>query len=152
MTLKALGCSSLCGTISATVVRMMPTLPFPRPAKALATTAHGSDVEKPKRMLVVMVHIKPARMAGLRPNRSDIRPQMTPVRHWLREKTAEVMPAQYATLVLGTSKLSIISGCGDWFSLYWSTCNTRVTHEVGEDGGQGNYKLRSVVFACTSSR
>lgn len=81
MTLKALGCNSFCGTISATVVLIMPTFPFPRPARALATMAHGNDVEKPKRMLVVIVHIMPTKMAGFRPYRSDIRPQMIPVRH-----------------------------------------------------------------------
>ena len=72
---------------------MIPTFPLLAPAKDLATIAQGSDCEKPKRRLAVMVQIMPTMMTGFRPNRSEALPQAIPVTHWLREKTAEVMPA-----------------------------------------------------------
>ena len=107
---NALGCSSFQGTISATLVLIMPTFPFPAPARDLATTAHGKERESPNRRLVSIVQVIPARITGFRPKRSDARPQAMPVAAWLREKTADVIPAHLATLFLGTPKLSIISG------------------------------------------
>jgi hypothetical protein len=97
MTLKALGCSSFCGTNSATAVLMIPTLPLLRPATALTMIAQARVLEKPKSMNEHIVHVRAMRITGFRPNLSDARPQGIPVRHWEREKTAEVMPAHLAT-------------------------------------------------------
>lgn len=57
-----------------------------------------------------MVSVRPANIVGLRPNLSEARPQMTAVRHWESEKTAEVIPAHLATSFFSMPKLSIISG------------------------------------------
>lgn len=65
----------------------------------------------PQSRLAIMVHVKPIRMVGLRPNLSEALPQRTAVRHWEREKTPEVMPAHFAMSCLLMPKLSIISGC-----------------------------------------
>ena len=111
MILKALGWSSLKGTISATVVLMIPTFPLLIPANDLATMAHARFREKPKKRLAVMVHNMPSMMTGFRPNLSEALPHAIPVKHWLREKVAERRPAHFATSFLGTLKLSIISGC-----------------------------------------
>lgn len=110
MTLKAFGCSSLCGTNSATTVRMIPTFPFEAPAKDLAAIAHARFREKPKQRLASMVQTMLVRMMGFRPKLSEARPQAMPVRDWLKAKTADVMPAHFATSGLGTLKDSIISG------------------------------------------
>ena len=110
MTLKAFGCNSLCGTNSATVVRMIPTFPFDAPANDLEAMAQPSFREKPKQRLASMVQTMLVRMMGFRPNRSEARPQAMPVRLWLKAKTADVMPAHFATSALGTWNDSIISG------------------------------------------
>jgi hypothetical protein len=136
--LNALGCKIFCGTISATVVRIIPTVPELAPAKHLAVIAHAKDVEKPNSREADMVHSKPKRRTGLRPNLSDELPHAIPVRHWLREKAAAVMPAykkckytfyqivriersreltHLATWFFGTLKLSIISGYA-WHQLH----------------------------------
>ncbi len=107
---NALGCSSFQGTISATVVLMIPTFPLPAPARHLATIAQDKERESPNRTLVSIVQTMPAKITGFRPKRSDARPQAIPVTAWLKEKTAEVIPAHLATLFLGTPKLSIIWG------------------------------------------
>jgi hypothetical protein len=57
-----------------------------------------------------MVHVRLVKMTGLRPNLSEALPQRTAVRHCEMEKTADVMPAHFATSLLVTPKLSIISG------------------------------------------
>ena len=68
ITLKALGCRTFCGTISATVVRMIPTVPLLMPASALAVIAQASEREKPHNREVHIVQHKPSMIAGLRPN------------------------------------------------------------------------------------
>ena len=110
MTLNAIGCNSFCGTSSATVVRIIPTFPFDAPANAREAIAHPRFSEKPKQRLASIVQTMLSRIMGFRPNRSEARPQAMPVRHWLKEKTAEVTPAHFATSVLGTLNDSIISG------------------------------------------
>src|SRR2546423_12179848 len=74
ITLKALGCSSFCGTSSATMVLMIPTLPLHPPCSDLTARAHGKDCEKPKRTLVIMVQVRPSSMAGFRSNPTEARP------------------------------------------------------------------------------
>jgi hypothetical protein len=108
--LKARGCNSFHGHISATIVRRIPTFPFPKPCRALATKAIGSDVENPHMSVVTMVLLRPTRTTVFRPYRSDAAPQGIPVRAWETEKMAEVRPAQRAISFSGTPKLSIISG------------------------------------------
>ena len=81
MILKALGCRFLYGTISATMVRMIPTFPFEAPAIDLTIIAQVRDREKPKSRLVVMVQVKPIKIVGFRPKRSDACPQNTAVTH-----------------------------------------------------------------------
>jgi hypothetical protein len=108
--LNALGCRDLCGTSSATVVLRMPTFPLLAPERALATIAHFRLREKPKSKLENIAHVKASRIVGFRPYLSDARPQGMAVRHWLAEKTADVMPAHLATSVRGTLNDSIISG------------------------------------------
>ena len=110
MILNALGCSSFHGHNSATVVRSIPTFPFPSPCRARAVIAIGSDVEKPNNNMVIMVLPKPIRMIGFLPKRSEAAPQGIPVRACEMEKMAEVKPAQRAMSVSGTPKDSIISG------------------------------------------
>ena len=111
ITENALGCNSFWGTNSATAVLITPTFPFTEPDKPRATIAHARDRERPKNRLASIVQSKPTRITGFRPNRSEARPQKRPVSAWLKEKTADVIPAHLATLFFGTSKLSIISGC-----------------------------------------
>ena len=88
-------------------------LPFPLqpPARALAVIAIGRLVEIPQSKLASIVHVKPIRMAGLRPNLSEALPHMTAVRHCEREKTPDVTPAHFAMFFFSMPKLSIISGC-----------------------------------------
>lgn len=129
---KALGWSSLSGTISATMVRMMPTsrvagqysvvkadpmpmeihspLPLPPPWIARTVMAIGRLVDMPHTTKVIIVLSKPAIRTGFRPKRSDAFPQGTAVMLWDREKTAEVSPAHCATLFCSTPKPRIISG------------------------------------------
>lgn len=107
---KASGCSSLSGTISATTVRMMPTLPLDRPATPRDTSAHVTDCEKPKRMLLTIKQARPSRIAGFLPYASEARPQSRPVRLWPSEKTALTRPAWNATSSVLTLRYSIISG------------------------------------------
>jgi hypothetical protein len=107
---KALGCSSFCGTNSATVVRMVPTLPLAKPPKARASRAASRVFEKPNRRLEVMVQTRPAKMVGLRPKRSAALPHRMPVSDCDSEKMADVVPAHWAILSVGTSNDSIISG------------------------------------------
>lgn len=89
---------------------MIPTFPFEAPAKDLEAIANHRFREKPKQRLASMVQDMLVRMMGFRPNRSEARPQAMPVRHWLKAKTADVIPAHFATSGLGTLKDSIISG------------------------------------------
>jgi hypothetical protein len=77
--------------------------------------AHTRLLEKPNKILETMVQVKARRMMGLRPKRSDALPQAMPVRHWEREKVADMRPAHFATLSSRTWKDWIISGCG-WVS------------------------------------
>lgn len=108
--LNALGCSSLKGTISATVVLIMPTLPLPAPCNALATIANGKLLLNPQSKLISMVEVKPRRMAGLRPYRSEKRPHGIPIKAWKSEKTAAHMPAHFPTSFCGIPNDSTISG------------------------------------------
>jgi hypothetical protein len=108
--LNALGCSSLKGTISATVVRIMPTFPLPAPARILAAIATVRFVLKPHTKLVIIVAVKPRRIAGLRPCVSENLPQATPKVACEREKLAAQTPAHLPTEFCGTPKLRIISG------------------------------------------
>ena len=93
MILKARGCRDFSGTISATVVRIIPTVPLLAPARDLAMIAQAKDFENPNKIHAVMVQPNPTSMTGFRPKWSDARPHGMPVRHWLNENTAEVMPA-----------------------------------------------------------
>jgi len=89
---KARGWSTFSGTISATMVLIMPTLPLPAPESALAAMAQGKEVEKPQRMLKIMVDVRPIRIICFRPRASDARPHTMAVQHWLMLKTALVIP------------------------------------------------------------
>lgn len=80
--LNARGCNSRSGTISATAVRMIPTFPFPRPVRARAAIAMGRDLENPNMSVANIVQSKPFRRIGLRPKRSEARPQGMPMIHW----------------------------------------------------------------------
>ena len=125
MTENALGCSSFSVTISATIVRMIPTtcvsqahqnvsmlLPFPlkAPAMDLATIAIGRLLDMPQRRLAIMVHVNPSRIDGLRPKLSDALPHRMAVRHCEREKTPETSPDHFPMSLFRTPKLSIIAG------------------------------------------
>jgi len=57
MTLKALGCSSLSGTSSATVVLIIPTFPLLKPAIALANIAQIRVLENPNKMQAIIVQL-----------------------------------------------------------------------------------------------
>jgi hypothetical protein len=72
---------SLHGHISATIVRIIPTFPFPAPDRALAVKAMGNEVENPHSKLVTMVFNKPVNITYLRPNLSEARPQAIAVTH-----------------------------------------------------------------------
>jgi len=87
-------------------------LPLQPPARALAVIAIGRLVDIPHIKVESIVQVRPIKIAGFRPNLSDALPQSTAVRHCEREKTAEVIPAHFATFFLSIPKLSIISGCG----------------------------------------
>lgn len=67
ITLKARGCSSFSGTISATIVRIIPTFPFMRPSRAREHSNVAMFCEEPKRTENIMVKVNPARMVGFRP-------------------------------------------------------------------------------------
>lgn len=77
--LKARGCSSRCGTISATIVRMMPTFPFMKPIKARDTRTIDRLDDIPNMIDSSIVKICPLIMTGLRPIRSDNVPQGTAI-------------------------------------------------------------------------
>lgn len=77
MTLKARGWSSFSGTISATMVRMMPTFPFMSPRKARAVINIPRDFEDPNTREKIIVKKSPVRMMGFRPKVSDAAPQGT---------------------------------------------------------------------------
>lgn len=126
---KAFGCSTLSVTISATMVRMIPTIghvtsvpvfhnllwkhsPLPLPAPWIARTviAIGNDVDMPQMRKVTMVLMSPQMSTGFLPNRSDALPHGTAVILWAIEKTADVRPAHRATLFCSTPKSRIIAG------------------------------------------
>ena len=67
-------------------------------------------VDRPHTTKQIMVLVRPIRMIGLRPNRSDALPQGTADMLWATEKMLPVKPAHFATSFLGTPKLLIISG------------------------------------------
>lgn len=81
------------------------------PASALAAMAHSREVEKPKRRLVLIMHVIAQSMTGFLPKRSDARPQAMAKRAWERENEADVTPTHLATSLLETLlKPSTISG------------------------------------------
>lgn len=65
--LNARGCSSRWGTISATMVRRIPTLPFISPTSAREISTIVSVRDMPSMMEMSIVQISPDRMMGLRP-------------------------------------------------------------------------------------
>ena len=67
-------------------------------------------VDTPQTRKQSMVQIRPTRMMGFRPKRSEARPQGTAVTLWDKEKTAPVRPAQKGTSSSTTPKLATISG------------------------------------------
>lgn len=89
---------------------MIPMLPFPSPAIALAVIAVARLVLKPKSRLMSIVFTSPAISVIFLPYLSDALPQAMLVRHWQSENIAEVRPAHLAMSFSGTPKLSIISG------------------------------------------
>jgi len=70
----------------------------------------GSEVDNPHNNIVTIVFMRPIRIMGLRPKRSEAVPQAMPVSDWQSEKMAEVRPAQRAMSFSGMPKDSIISG------------------------------------------
>jgi len=80
------------------------------PANPLATIAIGKLVDIPHNKVENMVSVNPIKMVGFRPSLSEALPQITAVVHCDNEKTADVIPAHFATFFLSTPKLSIISG------------------------------------------
>ena len=88
-------------------------MPLKAPAIALAAIAIGRLVDIPHINDESMVQVRPTRIVGFRPNLSDALPQRMAVRHCEREKTADAMPAHFATFFLSIPKLSIISGWGN---------------------------------------
>lgn len=110
MTEKARGWSSFSGTISATIVRMMPTLPLPAPRRARTVMAMARLVDMPQTTKPTMVLQRPQMRMGLRPKRSAALPQGTAEAAWAREKVAAVRPAHLATWFCSTPKSAIISG------------------------------------------
>jgi hypothetical protein len=113
-------------------------LPFPLhpPASALAVIAIGRLFDIPQATLVIMVAVRPIRIVGFRPNLSEARPQRIAVRHCESAKTADVIPAHFATSFLSTPKLSIISGCCHVSKVVQNRGG--VTHEIGEDRSHGD--------------
>jgi len=87
-------------------------IPFPLHAPAIARTimAMVSELDMPQSRLVIIVNVRPNIIVGLRPNLSEALPQIMAVKHCANEKTADVIPAHFATSFLRTPKLSIISG------------------------------------------
>lgn len=73
--------------------------------------AIGRLVDVPHSNVHIMVHVKPNKIVGFRPNVSEALPQMIAVVHCDNEKAADVIPAHLATLFSLIPKLSIISGC-----------------------------------------
>jgi hypothetical protein len=115
-------------------------LPLQPPARALAAIAMGRVVDIPQINVEIMVQVRPTKIAGFRPNISDALPQRIAVVHCEREKTAEVMPAHFATSFFFTPKLSIISGCENVSKLQrWGI----VTHEVWKDRSHGDRFCKS---------
>jgi hypothetical protein len=72
--------------------------------------AMGRLVDTPHIKKQIMVDRRPMMMVHFRPIESEARPQGTAVRLWEKEKTAEVMPAHFATWLSSIPKLLIISG------------------------------------------
>lgn len=107
---NAAGCSSFQGTISATIVLMMPTLPLLTPDTMRTAIAIGRLVDRPQRMKVTIVEKRPKTTAGLRPKWSEAAPQGMPQNDCESEKEAMQMPAQRPTSSFLTPKDSIISG------------------------------------------
>jgi hypothetical protein len=100
----------------------------------------GRVVDIPQIKVEIMVQLRPIKIAGFRPNMSDALPQRTAVVHCEREKTAEVMPAHFATSFFFMPKLSIISGCEYVSKLRrWGI----VTHEVWKDRSHGDRFCKS---------
>ncbi len=100
----------------------------------------GRVVDTPQINVEIMVQVRPTKIAGFRPNMSDALPQRIAVVHCEREKTAEVMPAHFATSFFFTPKLSIISGCENVSVLRrWGI----VTHEVWKDRSHGDRFCKS---------
>lgn len=85
-------------------------MPFPAPRRALTAIAIGREVEIPQKMKHIMVQVRPRRMVGFRPIRSDAQPQGTAVRLWDIEKIAPTMPAHFAMSFLPMPNPLIISG------------------------------------------
>lgn len=83
---------------------MIPTFPFPNPCNALASIATHNFPENPQIKPVTIVLHNPAKITGLRPMRSDRRPQGMPVRHWHREKVLDATPTQVDIEDVGTPK------------------------------------------------
>jgi len=108
--LNARGCSSFCGTNSATAVLMIPTFPFDNPCSDRMAKAQPSDLEKPNSTLVTIVQVRASKIIGFLPKRSDALPHAMPVRHCESENTADIRPAHFATWSVGTLKDWIISG------------------------------------------
>lgn len=67
MILNARGWSSRSGTISATMVRMIPTLPFIRPVKARVASTIRSVCDMPSMIDEIIVQVRQVMMIGLRP-------------------------------------------------------------------------------------
>lgn len=67
-------------------------------------------VEKPKRILDTIVHVRAIIIIGFLPNLSDARPHEIPTKACDNEKTSESNPAYLATEFVGTPKDFIISG------------------------------------------
>lgn len=110
--LNARGCSSFSGTSSATMVLIMPTLPFMSPKNTRAVSRVVRDLENPNTREKIMVDARPRRMAYLRPYRSENVPHCTAMMHWHPARTADDIPTHFATSFLRTPTLSIISGWG----------------------------------------
>ena len=73
--------------------------------------AIGRLVDMPHSKVHIMVHVKPNKMTGFRPNISEALPQMIAVEDCDKEKAADVIPAHLATFSSLTPNPSIISGC-----------------------------------------
>lgn len=128
-------------------------MPLQPPARALVAIAIGRVVDMPHNKLENMVQVRPIKIAGFRPNLSDALPHITAVRHCEREKTADVMPAHFATFSLSIPKLSIISGYVHVNRLHQA--RRKWTDEVGKDRSHGDRFRKSAycfVFISRCSR